>query len=56
VHLSLLANPSHLEAVDPIVLGKVTHLQQMPTLVPNGNAWLLKCRLLDLKSGHTRLG
>ena len=23
VHLSLLANPSHLEAVDPIVLGKV---------------------------------
>ena len=23
VHLSLLANPSHLEAVDPVVLGKV---------------------------------
>ena len=23
IHLSLLANPSHLEAVDPIVLGKV---------------------------------
>ncbi len=23
VHMSLLANPSHLEAVDPIVLGKV---------------------------------
>ncbi len=23
VHMSLLANPSHLEAVDPVVLGKV---------------------------------
>ena len=23
IHLSLLANPSHLEAVDPVVLGKV---------------------------------
>lgn len=23
VHLSLLANPSHLEAVDPVLLGKV---------------------------------
>jgi 2-oxoglutarate dehydrogenase E1 component len=22
MHLSLLANPSHLEAVDPVVLGK----------------------------------
>ena len=23
MHMSLLANPSHLEAVDPVVLGKV---------------------------------
>jgi len=30
VHLSLLANPSHLEAVDPIVLGKVHPCQQQP--------------------------
>ncbi|RST31787.1 2-oxoglutarate dehydrogenase E1 component [Sphingomonas ginkgonis] len=27
VHLSLLANPSHLEAVDPVVLGKVRAVQ-----------------------------
>ena len=27
VHLSLSANPSHLEAVDPVVLGKVRGLQ-----------------------------
>src|SRR5262249_32447014 len=28
VHLSLTANPSHLEAVDPVVLGKVRAKQQ----------------------------
>lgn len=27
VHLSLVANPSHLEAVDPVVLGKTRALQ-----------------------------
>lgn len=34
IHLSLLANPSHLEAVDPIVLGKVRicALFQMPCI------------------------
>ncbi|WP_448657519.1 2-oxoglutarate dehydrogenase E1 component [Sphingomonas sp. CJ99] len=29
VHMSLVANPSHLEAVDPVVLGKVRALQTM---------------------------
>src|SRR5262249_40962932 len=29
VHLSLAANPSHLEAVDPVVLGKVRAKQQL---------------------------
>ena len=29
VHLSLAANPSHLEAVDPVVLGKVRATQAM---------------------------
>ena len=28
VHLSLTANPSHLEAVNPVVLGKVRAKQQ----------------------------
>ncbi len=29
VHLSLVANPSHLEAVDPVVLGKVRAIQDL---------------------------
>ena len=29
MHLSLAANPSHLEAVDPVVLGKARAKQQL---------------------------
>lgn len=29
VHLSLVANPSHLEAVDPVVIGKVRAKQYL---------------------------
>jgi hypothetical protein len=33
VHLSLVANPSHLEAVDPVVCGKVSATLQYITVI-----------------------
>lgn len=47
VHMSLLANPSHLEAVDPVVLGKVLssfeslHLRVLPCV--NAETGYLSC-------------
>jgi 2-oxoglutarate dehydrogenase complex dehydrogenase (E1) component-like enzyme len=44
VHLSLAANPSHLEAVNPIVIGKVRAKQfysgQLTDRRCNDNAWV----------------
>ncbi|SDH24553.1 2-oxoglutarate dehydrogenase E1 component [Roseospirillum parvum] len=37
IHLSLVANPSHLEVVDPVVLGKVRAKQMQ--LVPKAERW-----------------
>ena len=41
VHLSLAANPSHLEAVDPVVLGKVRAKQQLGDAQRTGVAGIL---------------
>jgi 2-oxoglutarate dehydrogenase E1 component len=38
VHLSLAPNPSHLEAVDPVVLGKVRAIQTMAGDIDHGQA------------------
>jgi 2-oxoglutarate dehydrogenase E1 component len=39
VHLSLTANPSHLEIVNPVVLGKVRAKQDQPARRARIAAW-----------------
>src|SRR5207253_10947186 len=51
VHLSLTANPSHLEIVNPVVLGKVRAKQDQNGATPDDRTMVLP--LLDRKS--TRL-
>ncbi len=41
VHLSLTANPSHLEIVDPVVLGKVRAKQDQHNCAPNDRRMIL---------------
>jgi 2-oxoglutarate dehydrogenase E1 component len=41
VHLSLTANPSHLEAVDPVVLGKVRAKQDQYGATPNDRTMVM---------------
>ena len=46
VHLSLTANPSHLEIVDPVVLGKVRAKQDQISATGNGH-WMMDTRETD---------
>ena len=43
VHLSLLPNPSHLEAVDPVVLGKVARRSRSRAATPRATASCRSC-------------
>ena len=43
VHLSLTANPSHLEIVDPVVLGKVRAKQDQMDDLPEQRTRCCRC-------------
>jgi 2-oxoglutarate dehydrogenase E1 component len=52
VHLSLTANPSHLEAVNPVVLGKVRPSRTRSVTPSGGRSWPCCCTGMRLSPGR----